>query len=107
MKRMKKLLAFLTACMMIVGSVNMMAFADPATPSEEMTDPSFDNTLQISGLTEGDIVKYYKILEWDGSNKSEGAYGGWKFVAHGNIGGQHGERQDLGSAASSGKQHVG
>ena len=80
MKRFKKLLAFVISCTMIFGTMSMMSFADPAVPSEEMNDPVFDASIEITGLEAGDVAKFYKVLEWDGSKKSEGSYGGWIFV---------------------------
>ena len=81
MKRLKKLLAFSVACMMVIGTMNVMSFAaNPVDPSTEMTTPNYAGTLEISGLTEGDKVTFYKVLQWDGSQKSEGSYGGWIFT---------------------------
>ena len=84
MKRFKKLLAFVISCTMILGTMSMMSFADPAVPSDNMNDPvSFDASIEITGLEAGDKVNFYKVLEWDGSDKpAEGtAYGGWKFAS--------------------------
>ena len=81
MKRFKKLLAFSVACVMVIGTMNMMSFAaNPVIPSSEMNDVNFDGVLEVSGLDEGDVVTFYKVLQWDGSQRSEGSYGGWIFT---------------------------
>ena len=94
MKRFKKLLAFVISCTMIFGTMSMMSFAEPnptaTDPESEMAAPvTFDGEIEISGLETGDIVKFYKVLEWNGSSRTgyqteddykKGVYGGWKFV---------------------------
>lgn len=85
MKRLKKLLAFVISCTMIFGTMSMMSFADPTStiPASEMVDPQYDETIQIMGLQAEDVVKLYKVLEWNGSAAADPGttYGGWKFVS--------------------------
>jgi fimbrial isopeptide formation D2 family protein/LPXTG-motif cell wall-anchored protein len=68
MKNFKKIMALVIAAMMIVGTMNMGAFA--AAP---------DDTIEVSGLQEGDVVKFYQILEWGGSNAASTS--GWQYKA--------------------------
>ena len=48
-----------------------------------MVDPQYDETIQIMGLQAKDVVKLYKVLEWNGSAAADPGttYGGWKFVS--------------------------
>ena len=55
MKNMKKLFAILVAALMIVASMSALAATN---------DRNYDSSLTISGLTEGDTVNLYKVLEW-------------------------------------------
>ena len=65
---------------MIFGTMSMMSFADPTStiPASEMVDPQYDETIQIMGLQAKDVVKLYKVLEWNGSAAADPGttYGG-------------------------------
>ena len=61
MKKMKRLLALVIAMAMIISAMSMTAFAADG-------DAASDATIKVTGLTAGDTVKYYKVLQWnDGS----------------------------------------
>ena len=89
-KNFKLVLALVLAALMIVG--NMASFADgtfmPTSSSD--VDPavsaktprssdSYDNLLTVSGLAQGDVVNFYKIVEWVGSEN--GNVQGWKAIS--------------------------
>lgn len=83
MRKWKKALAvILTAAM--ACSMSLAAFADDpaketeASPAAGDTTASTDSEIKITGLMEGDTVKFYQILEWKGN---DGAYGGWSLKA--------------------------
>ena len=74
MKRLKKMMAFIVAAVMILSTMNM-AFADPTetTPPTSAGDLAVDAEISITGLSVGDTVSLYKVLEWvDGA--------GWRVV---------------------------
>ena len=76
MKRLKKALAILLSAAMVLG-MGSMAFADntTATPTGGLT---LDEEISISGLTENDEVKLYRVVEWvnnDGWTRAEGFEG--------------------------------
>ena len=54
MKRLRRLLAVLIAMVMVAATMNVAVFADD-TP---------DTTIEISGLAAGDVVHFYKVVEW-------------------------------------------
>lgn len=54
MKRLKRLLAVLIALVMVAATMNVAVFADE-TP---------DSTIEITGLAKGDVVHFYKVVEW-------------------------------------------
>ena len=69
MKRLKKMIAFIVAAVMILGTMNM-AFADPTeggtTPDTSSTigDLTSDAQITILGLDVGDVVHLYQVLKW-------------------------------------------
>ena len=69
MKRLKKMIAFIVAAVMILGTMNM-AFADPTeggtTPDTSSTigDLTSDAQITILGLAVGDVVHLYQVLKW-------------------------------------------
>ena len=67
---MKKVLALALAAMMVLALCGV-AFAD--------TTPAYDTTVTVSGLAEGDVAKFYKIVEWVG--EADGNVRGWKVVS--------------------------
>lgn len=66
MKRLKKILALALAMAMVLGMTSMAAFA------EEDTD-AMTETISVSGLENGDVVKFIKVIQWDDVN-------GWTYV---------------------------
>ena len=58
MKNFKKMLALIIAMVMIVGTMSMAAFA---AGEDGLTT---DAKISITGLTDGDTVKLFKVLEW-------------------------------------------
>ncbi|MBR3238141.1 MAG: LPXTG cell wall anchor domain-containing protein [Oscillospiraceae bacterium] len=74
MKNMKKILALLVAVLMIVASVS--AFAEEKTNAGTLNATSVstsDASLTISGLDAGDVVNFYKVMEWKTNT-------GWDFT---------------------------
>ena len=57
MKKMKKIIALLLAFTMVMA-MGTTAFAAPG-------DATSDATIKVTGLTAGDTVKYYKVLQWN------------------------------------------
>ena len=44
-----------------------------------MAEEAYDETVSVTGLQEGDVAHFYKVVEWVGS--AEGNYKGWKAVS--------------------------
>lgn len=66
MKSLRKILAVLVATAMVAG-MGLMAFAD--------TNNLFpDKKITVGGLDNGDVVRFYRVLEFSGT---AGATGGW------------------------------
>ena len=68
MKRLKRIMALVIAMAMVVASLSMTAFA--ASNTAKTLDPF----VEITGLDKGDVVNFYKVIEWDQSS-------GWKFTS--------------------------
>jgi LPXTG-motif cell wall-anchored protein len=66
MKRLKRIMALVIAMAMVLTSFSTMAFA-------ANTAKTLDPFVEVTGLDEGDVVKFYKVIEWDQSS-------GWKFT---------------------------
>ena len=70
MKNFKKMMAMIIAAVMVIGTMGTMtAFAEGEVPASSAA--TFDQTITIDGLDEGDVVNFYQILKWHGS-KEEG-----------------------------------
>lgn len=69
MKLVKKLLTIAVALTMVLGLGTRVFAAD------------YDETLTITGLTEEDVVHFYKIVEWVGETEDDSDVAGWKAVA--------------------------
>ena len=69
MKRIKKMMAFVIAMVMIIGTMNLAAFAE--TPQ----GLTADSTVTISGLDANDTVNLYKVIEWNDGDANTMA--GW------------------------------
>lgn len=67
MKNINKIFALILAALMIVGMVS--AFAD---------DPAYDHPLTVTGLENGDVAHFYKVIEW--VDNATGNVKGWKAV---------------------------
>ena len=65
---MKKILALALAALMLIGMMSV-AFAD--------TD--YDNPLTVTGLKNGDTIKFFKVIEWVG--EATGNVAGWKAIS--------------------------
>ena len=70
MKRMKKVLALVVAIMMVMTMMSFVSFAE---------GEAYDTPLTVTGLTDGDTVAFYQVIEWVGNE--EGNVSGWKAVA--------------------------
>ena len=79
-KNFKLVLALVLSVMMIVGNMAVLADVDPASDAHLPVDSSsYDNLLTVSGLASGDVVNFYKIIEWVGSQS--GNVQGWKAIS--------------------------
>jgi len=65
MKNLKKMMALVIAMVMIIGTMNLTAFA--ATTQ--------DTSITVEGLTVGDVVTPYQVVEWVGGST------GWAFTS--------------------------
>lgn len=74
MKKFKRMMALVIAMVMIVSAMSAFtAFAaDPETPA-------YDHPLTVTGLTKGDTVQFYQVIEWVG--EATGNVAGWKAKA--------------------------
>lgn len=81
MKLVKKLLTIAIALMMVLGLGTRVMAADD-DPVEPTPAPTYDYPLTISGLDEGDVVHFYKIVEWVGEtdDDDDSVVAGWKAV---------------------------
>lgn len=80
MKNFKKMMALIIAAVMVIGTMGTMtAFADGETTAP-VSAVAYDQTITIDGLDEGDVVKFYQILKWVGSEEDDlyvGNVDGW------------------------------
>ena len=67
MKNMKKMMALVIAMVMVLSMTSMVAFAAAG-------DATSDDTISVTGLTVGDVVTPYQVIEWVDSV-------GWKFTS--------------------------
>lgn len=75
MKNFKKLLALVIAGAMTVGSMSMMAYADPEPATIVPEGLTADSAVTVKGLDTGDEVTLYKLVEW--KNNAENTSAGW------------------------------
>ena len=76
MKTLRKMMAWMLTLVMCLSITSIVAFAaDDPTPAAT----AYDHPLTVTGLTAGDTVKFYKVIEWVG--EAEGNVAGWKAVA--------------------------
>jgi LPXTG-motif cell wall-anchored protein len=66
MKRLKRIMALVIAMAMVLGLMSMSAFAD----TNNLVN---DAKLTVTGLDEGDNVKYYQVIKWNQNT-------GWGFT---------------------------
>lgn len=67
MKKFKRIMALVIALAMVLTSFSTMAFA-------ANTAKTLDPYIEVTGLDEGDVVNFYKVIEWDQNS-------GWKFTS--------------------------
>ena len=72
MKHLKKVIA------LVLTLVTAIAMATPAFAEDAA--PKYDKPLTITGLAEGDVVHFYKVIEWVGSESADNV-SGWKAVS--------------------------
>jgi len=77
MKTFKKFAALLVAALMVLAMA-VPAMADDPVPTPA---PTYDYPLTVTGLSEGDTVKFYKIVEWVGETSDSSDVSGWKAIA--------------------------
>ena len=71
MKNLKKVMALVLAGALTFGSMSMASFAAPAP----VDAGSFDGTLTVNGTAAGDVISFYKLVEWVGD--ATGNVSGW------------------------------
>lgn len=79
---MKKILALVLAALMLVAMA-VPAFAvddDPASAAPSAA-PDYDHPLTVTGLTKGDTVAFYQVIQWVGETSDKSDVSGWKAVA--------------------------
>lgn len=83
MKRFNKILAVVIAMVMVLAMA-VPAMADPADPpaQEEPAAPkAYDHPIKVTGLTSGDVVHFYQVIEWVGETSDKSDVSGWKAKA--------------------------
>ncbi len=76
MKRLKKMMALVIAMVMVLSMTSMAWATQPAavedgtnyqgdTHSDNTWTGTKDNSISIGGLAEGDVVKFYRVLDYD------------------------------------------
>ena len=71
MKNLKKVMALILACAMILGTMSMSVFAQSAFV--------YDEQISVEGLQEGDSVSFYQVLKYDQNATVQ--FEGWTPVA--------------------------
>ena len=59
---------------------NVAAFADPVEEPAAPA-PAYDYPLTVTGLSTGDTVKFYQVVEWVGETADNSDVSGWKAVS--------------------------
>ena len=72
MKLIRKLLTLTVALFMMIGLGTAVFAEDP---------PAYDYPLTVTGLAEGDTVKFYQVVEWVGETDDDSDVSGWKAVS--------------------------
>ncbi|MBR0381085.1 MAG: isopeptide-forming domain-containing fimbrial protein [Eubacterium sp.] len=73
MKTFKKLTVFMLALILVL-TMSVTVFA-----ADE--EPAYDYPLTVTGLAEGDTVKFYQVVEWVGETDDNSDVAGWKAVS--------------------------
>ena len=68
MKRLKRIMALVIAMAMVLTMMSVTAFAD-----DPVNERTVDSSISVSNLEQGDVVKYYKIIQWNENT-------GWGFT---------------------------
>lgn len=85
MKSIKKMLAIVLAMVMVLA-LTLPVYAggdDPQDPADPPAaeEPAYDYPLTVTGLSTGDTVKFYKVVEWVGETDDDSDVAGWKAVS--------------------------
>ena len=78
MKKLTKMLALVITMVMILGTMNMAAFADPEP------EKAYDYPLTVTGLSTDpadQTVNFYQVIEWVGETSDDSDVSGWKAVS--------------------------
>ena len=71
-KALRKMMALVIAMVMVLA-MSVSVFAESSASGGDLNS---DDTLTVTGLEEGDTVKYYQVLEWDADSET-----GWVFTS--------------------------
>lgn len=74
MKSIRKIMTLTIAMLMMIG-MGTAVFADDPAPTPA---PAYDYPLTVTGLAEGDTVKFYQVVEWVGETTDKSDVSGWK-----------------------------
>ena len=78
MKNLKKIMAIVMAMVMVLA-MSITVFAEEQEPQTPVATPTYDYPLTVTGLSNNDSVKFYKIIEWVG--EADNNVAGWKAVS--------------------------
>ena len=63
---------------LVIATVMVLAMSLPVFASDT-TAPAYDSKVSVTGLANGDVAHFYKVVEWVGS--ASGNYKGWAAVS--------------------------
>ena len=83
MKYLKKIMTLALALVMCLSMSTLVFAGDDDEPAGNDPTPAtdFDHPLTVTGLTAGDTVKFYQVIEWVGETEDHSDVTGWKAVS--------------------------